>query len=233
MTRDQQPSAPARTERQRARRHRILTAAAALASGGGFEAVQMREVAESSQVALGTLYRYFPSKIHLLVGVLHDQLQQLHATLRERPLTERDPGDRVRRTLTRAFRAHQRDPRLADAMMRALLFADRSARDEVRAVSRLSTELLLDASGLPPEEIPARLSAVRVIQHTWHSALIHWLSGNATLDEAHADIATACRLLGTADRPGAGDGAAAAAAPGAPDGTPDGTPRRGAAPPGA
>lgn len=195
MTTDQQPSAPARTERQRARRRRILDAAAELASAGGFEAVQMREVADSSQVALGTLYRYFPSKIHLLVGVLHDQLQQLHSTLRERPLTEREPGARVHRTLLRAFKAHRLDPQLTGAMMRALLFADRSAQEEVRAVSRLSTELLLDASGLSAEEIPARISAVRVVQHTWHSALIHWLSGNATVEEAQADIATACRLI--------------------------------------
>jgi TetR/AcrR family transcriptional regulator, cholesterol catabolism regulator len=213
MTRDQQPSAHARTERQRARRRRILSAAAELASAGGFEAVQMREVAESSEVALGTLYRYFPSKIHLLVAVLHDQLQQLHSTLRDRPLTERDPGDRVHRTLMRAFKAHQLDPRLTGAMMRALLFADRSAQEEVQAVSRLSTEILVDASGLTAEELPGRLSAVRVVQHTWHSALIHWLSGNASLSEAQTDIATACRLI---SRPPATD---ADAAPHSGDGT--------------
>ncbi len=73
------------TERQEARRRRILQACARLASRGGFDAVQMREVAESSQVALGTLYRYFPSKIHLLVATMQDQLEHLHATLRKKP----------------------------------------------------------------------------------------------------------------------------------------------------
>ncbi|WP_103500782.1 TetR family transcriptional regulator [Streptomyces sp. SM14] len=199
-----QASAPARTARQRARRRRILDAATTLAASGGFDAVQMREVADTSQVALGTLYRYFPSKVHLLIGVLQDQLRQLHSTLRERPLTERDPGDRLYRTLMRAFRAHQREPRLAEAMMRALLFADRSAREEVREVSRLTTEILLDATALPVEEVPGRLSAVRVVQHTWHSALISWLSGNATLEEAHTDIATACRLLADGGRTDSG-----------------------------
>ena len=38
----------------------------------------MREVAESSGVALGTLYRYFPSKVHLLVATMQDQLQHMH-----------------------------------------------------------------------------------------------------------------------------------------------------------
>lgn len=41
-------TAPPLTERQRERRRRILHATAQLACRGGFEAVQMREVAESS-----------------------------------------------------------------------------------------------------------------------------------------------------------------------------------------
>ena len=55
---------------QRERRKRILDATLALASRGGYDAVQMRTVAERADVALGTLYRYFPSKIHLLVSAL-------------------------------------------------------------------------------------------------------------------------------------------------------------------
>ena len=53
---------------QRDRRKRILDATLALASKGGYDAVQMRAVAQKADVALGTLYRYFPSKIHLLVS---------------------------------------------------------------------------------------------------------------------------------------------------------------------
>jgi len=41
---------------QRERRQRILDATLALASKGGYEAVQMRAVAERANVALGTLY---------------------------------------------------------------------------------------------------------------------------------------------------------------------------------
>lgn len=83
-------ASPRLTERQEARRRRILHASAQLVGRGGFDAVQMREVAESSQVALGTLYRYFPSKVHLLVATMQDQLDHMHGTLRKKPpLTKR------------------------------------------------------------------------------------------------------------------------------------------------
>lgn len=67
-----EPAVAGRTGRshsQLQRRKRILQAAAALASRGGVEAMQMRTVAERAGVALGTLYRYFPSKMDLVVAV--------------------------------------------------------------------------------------------------------------------------------------------------------------------
>ena len=198
------PSAPL-TERQAARRRRILHASAQLASRGGFDAVQMREVAESSQVALGTLYRYFPSKIHLLVATMQDQLEHMHGTLRKKPPTGETAAERVAETLMRAFRALQREPHLADAMVRALTFADRSVSPEVDQVSRQTTAIILDSMGLGEGEpggghpTPEQLSAVRVIEHTWHSALITWLSGRASIAQVKIDIETVCRLIDLTD----------------------------------
>ncbi|PZT74871.1 MULTISPECIES: TetR family transcriptional regulator [unclassified Streptomyces] len=195
MTAEARPVSPPLTERQEARRRRILRATAALAGEGGFEAVQMREVAVAAEVALGTLYRYFPSKVHLLVATLRDRLQRLRTDLRDHPPAGDDPAARVAGTLLRAFGALRREPQLADAMVRALTFADRGVRPEVDAVSRLTTAIILDAmdTGHPT---PRQLCAVRVIEHTWHSALIAWLSGRASAAQVRADIETACRLIG-------------------------------------
>lgn len=185
---------PALTERQAARRRRILQASARLAARGGFDAVQMREVAEEAGVALGTLYRYFPSKIHLLVATMQDQLDGLHATLRKRPPAGETPAERVAETLMRAFHALQREPQLADAMVRALTFADRSVSSEVDTVSRRTTAIILDAMGVA-DPSPDQLAAVRVIEHTWHAALITWLSGRASIAQVRLDVETACRLI--------------------------------------
>jgi AcrR family transcriptional regulator len=189
---------PALTERQEARRQRILRATQQLAARGGFDAVQMREVAELSEVALGTLYRYFPSKIHLLVATMQDQLEQLHDQLRRKPPVSADPGERVAETLMRTFKALQREPHLAEAMMRALTFADRSVSAEVDSVNRLITDVIADAihSGRPLTR--AELAAVRVVTHTWHSTLITWLSGRASISQVKADIDTACTLVSQA-----------------------------------
>ncbi|MFF9093023.1 TetR family transcriptional regulator [Streptomyces sp. NPDC014802] len=200
------PATSPLTERQEERRRRILRASAQLAGRGGFDAVQMREVAEASQVALGTLYRYFPSKIHLLVAVMQDQLEHMHGTLRKRPPAGASAAERVAETLMRAFRGLQREPLLADAMVRALTFADRSVSPEVDQVSRQTTAIILDAMGLQ-DPGPAQLSAVRVIEHTWHSALITWLSGRASIAQVKVDIETVCRLIDLTEADAAGPAA--------------------------
>lgn len=183
------------TPRQAERRRRILRASTTLAARGGYEAVQMREVAESAQVALGTLYRYFPSKVHLLVAVMQEQLQQLHEQVRRHPPTGEDPAARVAETLTQAFHALQREPRLAEAMVRALSFADRSVSAEVDEVSSLTSAIVLDAARLDGPPNAEQQAALRVIGHTWHATLLTWLSGRASLAEVRADLLTAARLL--------------------------------------
>ena len=99
---------------QRDRRKRILDATIALASQGGFDAVQMRAVAEQADVALGTLYRYFPSKIHLLVSALQREFERTEAALRDKPIDGDTASERVIYVLKRppaASRATRSSPR--------------------------------------------------------------------------------------------------------------------------
>ena len=53
----------------------------ALGLDGGYEAVQMRDVAARADVAMGTVYRYFTSKDHLLAAALVHWVEQLDARL--------------------------------------------------------------------------------------------------------------------------------------------------------
>src|SRR3954470_11580975 len=56
------------TKSQAARRQRVISSALELATEGGYDAVQMRDVAARANVALGTIYRYFGGKDHILAA---------------------------------------------------------------------------------------------------------------------------------------------------------------------
>src|ERR1700687_3974790 len=116
---------------QRDRHRRILDATLALASKGGYDAVQMRSVAERADVALGTLYRYFPSKIHLLVSALVREFEQTRQKLDKRPIAGDTPADRIIYVLNKVTKNMQREPLLTEAITRAFMFADPSAATEV------------------------------------------------------------------------------------------------------
>jgi TetR/AcrR family transcriptional regulator, cholesterol catabolism regulator len=192
------PPVPAEVEAgsaaQRERRTRILDATLGLASQGGYDAVQMRAVAERADVALGTLYRYFPSKIHLLVGALTEQLEQMHDKLERRPIPGDTPADRTVYVLSRATRNMQRDPLLTEAMTRAFMFADPSAAAEVNAVARQMARMFARFMH-EGEPSPEDLAIARVIGDVWLSNLVAWVTRRASADDVSAHLELAARLL--------------------------------------
>lgn len=186
------------TAAQRERRRRILAAAVALASDGGFDAVQMRTVAERADVALGTLYRYFPSKIHLLVTALGVEFERAAASLADGPVPGETPADRVGFVLAGATRTMQEDPRLAEALTRAFMFADASVTAEIHRVGRILTSMLTRAMG--PQPGPADpgeddVALARVIGDVWLAAMVGWVTGRTSTEEVSTQLSVAVRLL--------------------------------------
>src|SRR6202789_1764685 len=93
------------TRAPQARRQRVVDAAMALGLEGGYEAVQMRDVAARADVAMGTVYRYFTSKDHLLAAALVHWVEQLDSRLPQEPAKGETQADRVVEVLDRALRA--------------------------------------------------------------------------------------------------------------------------------
>lgn len=181
---------------QRERRDRILDAARVLAAAGGYDGVQMRDVADRADVALGTLYRYFPSKVHLLVGLMHHETRALAHRLARRPVEGTTAADRVIAVLHRGIGALQREPALAEAMTRALMSADASAAADVHSVTRLTTAAVIDAMHGPDRRPTDDDTAIaRVLEQVWLSSLLAWLSGRMSASQLTEDIEVATRLL--------------------------------------
>ena len=179
---------------QRERRQRILDATLALASRGGYEAVQMRAVADRAGVALGTLYRYFPSKIHLLVSGLAREFERNQEKLDRIAIPGGTPYERMLFVLGRITRAMQREPMLTEAMTRAFMFADPSAAAEVNTVARLMEQMLTGAmhEGEPTAD---EIAIARVIGDVWLSSLVAWVTRRASADDVSNQLELAARLL--------------------------------------
>jgi AcrR family transcriptional regulator len=189
------------SEAQRERRKRILDATLAIASKGGYEAVQMRAVAERADVAVGTLYRYFPSKVHLLVSALGREFERIDAKTDRTALADGTPYQRLNLMIGKLNRAMQRNPLLTEAMTRAFVFADASAAGEVDYVGKLMDSMFARAmsDGEPTED---QYHIARVISDVWLSNLLAWLTRRASATDVSKRLDLAVRLLiGDGERP--------------------------------
>ncbi|GAA4843564.1 cholesterol catabolism transcriptional regulator KstR [Saccharopolyspora rosea] len=179
---------------QNERRKRIIDTTIALASKGGYDAVQMRTVAEKADVALGTLYRYFPSKIHLLVTGLAREFERSLDKLERTRIPGENPYERVMFVLGRTTRALQRNPQLTEAMTRAFMFADTSAASEVDTVATL-VERLFTSAMTEDEPTEEQKAVARVIGDVWLSNLVAWVTRRASASDVSNRLELTVRLL--------------------------------------
>jgi AcrR family transcriptional regulator len=169
------------------RMRRIVEASVVLAEQGGFEAVRLRDVAARSDVALGTLYKYFRSKEDILLFALNEEVDRLEATLVERPDTTGSPRQRAAEFFRRSTRALARRPQLARAMVRAMAAGDadtvmKLASLQLRIARLVTASLRGEAPDLdvpldqPPGSATEQLVA-QVLMNVWFSSLVGWAAG--------------------------------------------------------
>ena len=182
------------TAAQAARRERVLRAALELGSTGGYDAVQMRDVAATAGVALGTIYRYFSSKDHLLAAAMVEWVHDLERRVGQRPPKGDTVADRVVDVLRRATRAMEREPKLSEAVVTALLSPDRGAAACQEDVSASMVRILGHALG---DDIdPAFGTEVtRTLGHVWFAALIGWVNGWSGMAKVGDEVDLATHLV--------------------------------------
>src|SRR5438093_1137544 len=181
------------TPSQAARRARVITGALELADEGGYEAVQMRDVAARAGVALGTIYRYFASKDHLLAAAQVDWLRDTHERLAQRQPKGDTPAERVSDVMRRATRALERQPRLVAALVTAITSPDPAVRYCQLEVSAISTDIL--KLGMEDLDSDLQEGVVRVLEHVWFSSLLGWVNGWDNMGQVPDEVEHAVHLL--------------------------------------
>ena len=185
-----QPTALARS--QAARRRRVLDATLELAAAGGFDAVQMRDVAAAADVALGTLYRYFSSKERLLLEAMVEQQEDLLHHLEAHPAPGATAVERVVNVLNRANASLRRFPDVTAAMVRAFGASRPEDSDIVTRVGVIMTAIITGAIGSGTDR-DRRIA--RVLQQVWLSSLVGWVGGVDPARRVDEDLEAAAHLL--------------------------------------
>lgn len=187
-------TAEALTKSQVARRQRVLVAALKLGAAGGYDAVQMRDVAATAGVALGTIYRYFPSKDALLAAAMVEWMEDLERRVSQKPPDGSTTAARVYDVLRRAVATMERQPKLAEAVITALTSDDREAGGASVATTDVMQRVMLRA--FPDDVDPATEAAIaKVLGHVWFSCLVAWSNGVGDLVWVAEELETACHLL--------------------------------------
>ncbi|MHB8220024.1 MAG: TetR family transcriptional regulator [Acidimicrobiales bacterium] len=181
------------TRAQLARRQRVIDAAMGLGLEGGYEAVQMRDVAARADVAMGTVYRYFTSKDHLLAATLVHWVELLDTRLAQQPARGELPDQRVLDVLDRALRAMGRQPKLVAAVFASLSSPDPGAVECQQQVTVLIEGIVTRAIGEP--QPPNLADRARIIGHVWYSALVGWINGWSTMARVYGELEVAVGLL--------------------------------------
>lgn len=178
---------------QAATRHRLLDAARALATEGGYEAVGMRAVAARAGVSAPTAYLYFSSKDHLLVDLLVDLAGQTTTTLSTRPRRGRAPVDRAVATLRRAVKNVEKQPLLYIAMTRAYIAGSPEVA-HARVSLESSTRSWVDLA-LGDDNLGDRGAIVRILEDVLFANMVGLVTGGRAPGDIADELELAARTV--------------------------------------
>jgi TetR/AcrR family transcriptional regulator, cholesterol catabolism regulator len=175
------------------RKKRCIDAAIALAAEGGYDAVQMRDVAARAEVALGTLYRHYASKDQLLLAAMAQQAATLRERLVQRPPRGDTPAARLSEVLQRASRALERQPQVTRAMVTAM---SSLGEDTIAVKEEINSTLRSIISDAVDDEPVRNLDdIVRVLGSVWFAELTYWCAGLSEKSPMGQNLARAASLL--------------------------------------
>ena len=196
----QSPPLPveAMTSRQLVRRAQLIEAVIDLVREVGPGVIQMRDVAERSGIALGTVYRYFSSKEHLLAVALCDWQERLTRRMLmpragdEAEISE-DLTERVLSFIRKEIRGFARNPRIAELMVQVTLSSDPYARDAIARMG-VSNDQVMDKllEGVAPERADTIKTALGAVLM---NGLTYWVTGRITVADLTHQVESVTRLV--------------------------------------
>ncbi len=187
------------TEAQRDRRRRIVRAAMELLEQHGYDDIQMRDVAVGAEVALGTLYRYFPSKEQLFAHVLLEWSASFDDAMRRRLPDRGTDAERLRLLLRRAVGAFERHPNYFQLLGVLEVSKDPAVLEPFAAYSQ---RFIAAVGDVLPDTEPEDVPVVTMLVTSLLSTLLRgWWLGHHSIRVVNARIDQAVDVIFDGARP--------------------------------
>lgn len=180
------------TPRQLDRRRRVLDAVHRLLAERPLHDIQVKDIAESAQVSLAAIYRYFASKEHLLAEALVDWAEDGGRAARRRPPAG-GTSERFAAIVSQGLRAYRRSPQYAELFLETAASRDPHA---VACMGRLS-ELIGGGMRSALEGVDPQVAGdIRTtVGHAWIGGLFECVNGRSTFAELEQALVGTCLLL--------------------------------------
>jgi AcrR family transcriptional regulator len=181
------------TPRQRDRRNRLIDAALAMLATEDYERIQVKDVAESAGVSLGTLYNYFFSKERLFAEALVRWADSLPTNIRLRPLQNAAPAEQLKEAVHRALRAFERQPQMARLVHVLEMSTDGFAGELLHRMDLATTDAYMQAL-FAVDPVVAR-NALSVVNAVFSVQLREWSRGRITMRDVHDRLDVAISFI--------------------------------------
>jgi AcrR family transcriptional regulator len=168
-------------------------------AAGGEDALQMKDLSQRAGVSVATLYRYFPAKDHVLLGILLSRYSSALARVATEIPAGATARERVTSHLLREFRAEQREPRLTAALSRVISETRRSYSEVIEQVEHLHLLMLEHVAGGGAPISAEQRQLLPVVQAIFGAATRRWLAGVSSPAQARFEIRVGCKLLDLPD----------------------------------
>jgi AcrR family transcriptional regulator len=183
-----------RLERSRAaRRERVIAAVLELAAEGGYDAIQVRAIADRTGISSDTIYRYFGSRDRLI----GEAVGQWSAREFYEPAPTWLDGETAAEQLLAYYRqvwgVWEANPRMLETYVRAAhVEGDLPGGIADTGISRL---LPVTEYALRDVEPAYRADALMVVGHFTHSAMTYVVRGQLSVDEVYPRLERVVRRL--------------------------------------
>ena len=162
---------------------------------GGEDMLQMKDLAQRAEVSLATLYRYFPTKEHVVLAIAVRRYQNALALVADEPPDGATVQERVTNHLLREFRAVQHDQKLTASINRVMANTRTDYRPAIIQVHDLNMKILqqVAVAGRPLRR--EQYMRLIIAHNVFTAASQRWLAGVSSAAEARLEIRMGCHLL--------------------------------------